>query len=53
MWGRLIDVEEAIASEWATRVDEARQLAMLWARVVEAKIKADLLEVELTCAIER
>lgn len=45
-------MEEVAASELAARVDKARHLAMIWARVVESEMRANLLEVELVSALE-
>lgn len=46
-------MEKATSSKWTIKVDEARHLAMPWARVVEVEMKANLLEVELACTMER
>lgn len=32
-------MEEVVAFEWATKVDEARHLVMMWARVVEVELQ--------------
>lgn len=45
-------MEDVATFELVTKVDEARHLAMLWARMVEAEMRADLLEVELAGALE-
>lgn len=39
-------------SEQVTKVNEVRHLEELWDQVVEAEMKANCLEVELTCTLE-
>lgn len=39
-------MEEATTSKLIARADDARHLAILWARVVKAEVKADHLEAE-------
>lgn len=48
--GRLIEAEEAVASEQATKVVEAWHMATLWTWVVEVEMKADHLEAKFTHA---
>lgn len=52
MQGRLIDAKSMATLEQAARVDASINLAELWAWVVKAKSKADILEVELTYTLE-
>lgn len=42
----------AATSKRATRVDSSKCLAELWAWLAEVEAKADLLEVELACALD-
>lgn len=49
---RLIDVEGVATSKQAAKVDEVRHLATMWARVIEAEMIVDLLEVELIGALK-
>lgn len=48
----MINAKEVAASKQVARMDEARYLAMVWAQVVEAETRANLLEVELISTLE-